>query len=304
MPAPQTQDADYGSTSTNSSSNSSAANSWGYVSTRQITPAAGLGGLIILSVGFGYTFMGKKAYVPSLYLCGFLSFGLITFILLDVMQQRWVSFGDHAEWIYLCVVTFVAVMGGFIFMRTNQLAVGMMGALHGFAWAIILLFTGLGAPFSQSTHIVFVLALASLGVASVFVVEHMALVAGTSFAGAFFVVVGADLFACTGFDEVVRRCVDGASLPSYGEVPGVAWGLIAAYCVLGIAGWYVQTRSPPAVPNNEWNPAYWLFGAPPLSARPPVWLPQPSAKAEEIQFSGGFPYQKVFGFIGSFKKAS
>ncbi|KAJ3068991.1 hypothetical protein HDU98_007917 [Podochytrium sp. JEL0797] len=112
----------------------------------------------------------------------------------------------------------------------------------------------------------------------------MALVVGTSFSGGFFVAIGADLFACTGFVEVMRKCLSGGGGNDFvraQDVPAEAWGLVAAFVVLGVAGWYVQTRSSPARQQTDWNPAYFLFGANLPSALPPVWFQMPANKATD-----------------------
>ncbi|KAJ3212617.1 hypothetical protein HDU82_008839 [Entophlyctis luteolus] len=110
-----------------------------------------------------------------------------------------------------------------------------MGALHGFCWANIVLFTGIGSSFGQSAHIMFELAFIVAGIVSVFFMEHMALVIGTGFSGGFFVSIGADLFACTGYVEIVQRCITAAT-PSANDIPSASWGMVAAFVVLGIGG--------------------------------------------------------------------
>ncbi|KAI8612882.1 hypothetical protein BC830DRAFT_1134812 [Chytriomyces sp. MP71] len=246
---------------------------------RTPTPAAGVAGAILIIAGFAYGFMGKRAYYPALYLSGFLTIGVLLFIILDILQIRWHSFGQYADWIYFVIILPVSVASGFITKRIPVAAVILMGALSGFMWGVMLLFTGVGGTLTFTTHVVFILAMSGLGVATIFFMEHMALVVGTSFGGGFFVAVGIDLFACTGFVEIVNACMDGLVLPRTVDVPGPAWALFAAFGCLGMAGFYVQTRSSvPPLPDPTWNPAYWIFGAVPPSLPPPVWFKMPSNK--------------------------
>ncbi|KAI9331066.1 hypothetical protein BDR26DRAFT_870638 [Obelidium mucronatum] len=249
-----------------------------YKVTREVSPASGIAGAALLTAGFSYAFMGKRAYFPSLFLSGFFTFGFISFILLDICQMHWHSFGPYADWIYLCVVGPVAVIGGFLFQKISQVGVVLIGSLNGFMWSNVLLFTGLGATLSPSTHLVFTLALTGMGTATIFFMEHMALVLGTAFVGGFFVAVGGDLFACTGYVEIVNRCFDGTP-PHTSEIPGPAWAMLASGIALGMAAWYIQTRSsPPPPPDVVNNPAYWLFGALPPSMPPAVWFKMPTNK--------------------------
>ncbi|KAI9344978.1 hypothetical protein BDR26DRAFT_857026 [Obelidium mucronatum] len=244
-----------------------------------VSAAEGIAGCVIALSGFTFCFTGKKAYLPSLFFSGFFTMGIIGFTLLDVAQTRWHSFGPYADWIYLLLLTPTSILGGLLFRRVSQLGVVMIGALHGYSWSQILLFTGIGSGFQQSAHIIFVLAGMSIGATSIFFMEHMALVMGTAFSGGFFVAIGSDLFACTGFVEALRKGMTSPVSVGAGEVPGTAWGIMAAYCLLGIAGWYVQTRSSPARQQTDWNPAYSIFGANLPSATPPVWFQMPANKA-------------------------
>ncbi|KAJ3070752.1 hypothetical protein HDU99_002608, partial [Rhizoclosmatium hyalinum] len=165
--------------------------------TRQLSPAAGIGGAALVMTGFAYAFMGKRAYFPSLFLSGFYTIGLITFVLLDICQMKWHSFGPYADWIYLLLIAPMAVGGGFAFQKFSQVGIVCMGALNGFVWSCLFLFTGLGSSLAQSTHLIFTLAVIGMGTATVFFMEHMALVIGTAFVGGM-VSVGTDLFACAG----------------------------------------------------------------------------------------------------------
>ncbi|KAJ3298887.1 hypothetical protein BCR33DRAFT_768560 [Rhizoclosmatium globosum] len=247
----------------------------------QVSPAQGIAGCMLCLAGFAFCFTGKKVFLPSLFLSGLFSLGIVTFTLLDVIQNQWRSFGPATDWIYILTITPVAILGGFLFRRVTQLGVVMIGALHGYVWANLLLFTGLGSAFSKSAHIVFEIACIGVGVSSVFFMEHMALVVGSAFVGGFFVGAGGDLFACTGYVEVLRRGMT-AAVPAKGsEIPGEAWGILAAVLVLGIAGWYVQTRGSPPVQQTAWNPGYLIFGANPPSAPPPVWFQMPLGKAAD-----------------------
>ncbi|KAJ3409870.1 hypothetical protein CcCBS67573_g02056 [Chytriomyces confervae] len=251
----------------------------GLIVTRTVSPPAGMGGAVLIIAGFAYAFMGKRAYFPSLYLSGFLTFGVIAFVLLDVLQMTWHRFGQYADWIYFFSILPVSILSGFVTKKIPHLGVIASGALSGFMWSLALLFTGLGASLSDTTHMVFLLVLTGLGIATIFFMEHMALVVATAFVGSFFVVIGIDLFACTGFCEVMNRCIDGA-LPHTAEIPGPAWALLAAFGALGMSAWYVQTRSsPPPIPDITWNPAYWIFGAAPPNLPPPTWFKMPSGKA-------------------------
>ncbi|ORY46596.1 hypothetical protein BCR33DRAFT_715640 [Rhizoclosmatium globosum] len=215
-----------------------------YLCTRQLSPAAGIGGAALVMTGFAYAFMGKRAYFPSLFLSGFYTIGLITFVLLDICQMKWHSFGPYADWIYLFLIAPMAVGGGFAFQKFSQVGIVCMGALNGF----------------------------------LFFMEHMALVIGTAFVGGFMVSVGTDLFACAGFVEIVNRCIDGTP-PKTSEIVGPAWALVAVAVAIGAAAFYVQTRSsPPPPPDIVNNPAYWLFGAIPPSMPSPTWFLMPSNK--------------------------
>ncbi|KAJ3134372.1 hypothetical protein HK100_003632 [Physocladia obscura] len=168
--------------------------------------------------------------------------------------------------------------GGFLYQKCSQFGVVSIGSINGYMWGCIILFTGLGATLTNTAHLVFLLAFTGMGTASVFWLEHTALVLGTAFGGGFFMAVGMDLFACTGYVEILNRCFDGIPPHSY-EVPGPAWAILAAGLGLGVACFYIQTRSgPPPPPDPTNNPAYWLFGAIPPSMPPPTWFKVPNGK--------------------------
>ncbi|KAJ3326942.1 hypothetical protein HDU76_012493 [Blyttiomyces sp. JEL0837] len=156
----------------------------------------------------------------------------------------------------------------------------IIGALLGFTFSSALLMTGLGASMDVNGHTVFTVIVTASGAAAIFFMEHLVTILGTANTGAMAILLGMDLFARTGFAEAINRTWDGP-LPRANQITGPSWGFLAAGAVLGMAGWFVQTRPGPPPQPSPWNPAYWLFGAampPPL---PAVWFKMPAGRAAE-----------------------
>jgi hypothetical protein len=200
--------------------------------------------------------------------------GFVAFICLDVMQTRWRPFGPNADWIYLLVVGILAVLGGLVTRYFTQFSCVLIGMLLGFTWSVVVLFTGLGGSFDPNSHMTLQIVMTFAGGAAVFFMEHLVLVLATANVGGFLIVIGVDLFARTGFVEVVNKCIS-SDPPKSSQIPGPAWGLLASAMILAMAGWFVQTRPSPPPQPSEWNPAYWMFGAARPSAPPPSWLKVP-----------------------------
>ncbi|KAJ3099883.1 hypothetical protein HDU97_002712 [Phlyctochytrium planicorne] len=200
---------------------------------------------------------------------------IAVFVTFDLLQRRWRHFGPYAEWIYLVSMLTAALLGGWIFLRIHQIGCVAVGLLLGLIWANVLLFTGIGGNLDDNSHMVILLVMSASGGAAVFFMEHLVVILGTANVGAIAIVSGVDMLAKTGFVEVYQRTLTGPTPPKAAQVPGSAWGLLAAAIVLAVAGWFVQTRPGPPPQPSEWNPAYWLFGAarpPPL---PPTWFKMP-----------------------------
>ncbi|KAI9340676.1 hypothetical protein DFJ73DRAFT_797796 [Zopfochytrium polystomum] len=255
----------------------------GYITAnRPLTVAACFSGLILIAAGFVFGFIGKRAFVSTIFLSGVFSFGIVLTVCLDITQQRWRSFGPNADWIYLLLVTPFAVLGGFVHLRVTQLGVVAIGGLLGLTWIVAVLFTGLGASLDANGHTVLLIVVTAAGCAAIFFMEHLVTILGTANAGAFSVAVGVDMFARTGFVETVKMCLVGNPLPRSGAINGPAWGLLASAVVLAMAGWFVQTRPGPPPQPSPYNPAYWLFGAampPPL---PAVWFKMPGRETAPV----------------------
>ncbi|KAJ1569133.1 hypothetical protein HK405_009466 [Cladochytrium tenue] len=268
--APQT-DAPAAAPSGNSSSSQS--------STVQIQVPGVLGGLILIATGLAFALLGKRTFLPTIFLSGFFTFGTVVVIILDILQGRWRSFGPGSEWVYLLTAAPIALGGGLLYIRTPAAGVVSVGALAGLSWGAALLFTGAGASLGSEAQALVLVGLTSAGVAAVFVAEHGTLVAGTATAGGAAAASGADLLARTGFVEALQAGVAASPPPRAQQVPGPAWALLAAAAGIAVLGWYLQTRPGPAAspPASPYNPAYWLFGAAPPAAPPAAWLKMPGA---------------------------
>ncbi|KAJ3140388.1 hypothetical protein HK101_003510 [Irineochytrium annulatum] len=255
---------------------------------RAVTGPYAIGGMILVFTGFMFCFMGRRTYNPALFLSGFYTFGkiqlrtylltsrsgIIALVSLDIIQRNVHQFGQYADWIYLLVCIPVAVIGGLLCRCVYRIGCIAGGAILGFVWAIAILFTGIGANLSPDGHMIFMLVCSAAGAAAVFIIEHLTIILGTANGGGLSIVAGIDCFARTGFVEVLARCIDG-NPPASGEIPGLAWGLLASAIVLAMAGWFIQTRPKPPAEPSVWNPAYWLFGAQRPPPTPPTWFTIP-----------------------------
>ncbi|KAJ3100180.1 hypothetical protein HDU96_010425 [Phlyctochytrium bullatum] len=271
------------STNQNSSSQGGAGSGSSPVlyASRQITPAFAIAALILATAGFTFCFLGRRSYVPTLFLGGFFTFTVAMYVTYELLQRRWRNFGPYADWIYLITITPIAFIGGWIFLKIHQLGCVSVGALLGLTWGLVLLFTGVCGSLDENTHMVILLILSAGGGAAVFFIEHNAMILGTANVGSLVIVISIDIFARSGFAEVINRALTGPTPPKSAQVPGPAWALLAAYVVISVSGWFVQTRPGSPTPPSEWNPAYWLFGAQRPSPLPPTWFKLPPNVAAE-----------------------
>ncbi|KAI8845426.1 hypothetical protein BC829DRAFT_419587 [Chytridium lagenaria] len=240
--------------------------------TRQLSVAFAIGALVLVGTGFTFCFLGRRSYSPTLFLGGFYTTAVAVFVTFELLQRRWRTFGPYSEWIYLVTIPTTSFIVGYLFLRLNQLGCVAIGLLLGLTWGIILLFTGVGGNLDENSHMVLLLVLSASGGAAVFFMEHLVIILGTANVGATAIVVGVDMLARTGFVEVFNRCLTGPTPPKSGQIPGPAWGALAAVIVIAVAGWFVQTRPGPPNQPSEWNPAYWLFGAQRPAPLPPTWF--------------------------------
>ncbi|GES78936.1 hypothetical protein GLOIN_2v1616024 [Rhizophagus clarus] len=144
-----------------------------------LTPHQIVTGVILIVTGIIFCFFGRRVYKLTLFLIGFYIGTIIAWI---VISNAGGFKSAAGETILLIVSLAIGFVVGSIFMCCSSVAIWLLGALAGYAFAL------------------FILAWRSDGLI------HSN--AGTAFIGAYAIILGIDLFVRTGFAQSVRAFLD------------------------------------------------------------------------------------------------
>ncbi|KAI9207752.1 uncharacterized protein BJ171DRAFT_254722 [Polychytrium aggregatum] len=155
-----------------------------------------------------------------------------------------------------------------VFMRYVTFGTIMIGLVTGYALAQYILILGVGSILDHTSHIIYTLLISMLGIVVMFWVERLIVACGSAFVGSLLVAVGVDVFARTGFLELLGMAMMGP-LPSPQFYPGAIWAFVSMVGILAAIGVAVQTRPPVSVPTSHW----WYYWFAPRPGQPPTsWI--------------------------------
>ncbi|CAH1761729.1 659_t:CDS:2 [Entrophospora sp. SA101] len=155
-------------------------------------------GVILLVIGFCYCFFGRKLYNLTLFILGSIIGSYVAFLILVRAEPP-----SGYTW---DAVNMLRINGGLI---KNDIA-----------------------------RIVFIVAFAITGLILACIFEDVIIILGTSFIGAYAMILGVDMFANTGFRLSVRAFLDGTPYTTSRDVYLMLGGLIALF----IAGSLIQYK--------------------------------------------------------------
>lgn len=198
-------------------------------------------GVILLVIGFLYCFFGRKLYNLTLFILGSIIGSYIAFIVLNRAEppSGYTSEPSTNTLIILLVALAVGFMVGILLICCSTVAIWLLGLVAGLALANFILALGDGGLIKNDIgRIVFIVVFAILGLILACIFEEVIIILGTSFIGAYAIILGVDMFANTGFRLSVRAFLDGTPYSTSRDIYLMLGGLIALF----IAGSLVQYR--------------------------------------------------------------
>ncbi|KNE66543.1 hypothetical protein AMAG_11673 [Allomyces macrogynus ATCC 38327] len=196
-------------------------------------------GAIMIVTGLLFTFFGGKLFRVCLFLVGAYIFATIAFAVLQYVEPD-TGFNNRKA-IYWGVGATAAVLGGALltfFWKVGLFAIGCFGG-YTFALWLLALASG-GIIKSASGQAIFVAVFALVGGISMFWVEKHTVRVCTALGGAYFTVLGVDVFAQTGFSNSTKVFL-GSSMVKY-ETSAAIYGMIAFFVVLAALGMAAQYK--------------------------------------------------------------
>ncbi|CAJ0829826.1 6616_t:CDS:2 [Entrophospora sp. SA101] len=170
-------------------------------------------GVILLVIGFCYCFFGRKLYNLTLFILGSIIGSYVAFLILVRAEP---PSGYTSE------------------PSTNTLIILLVSLAIGFIVGMLLIC----CASNDIARIVFIVAFAITGLILACIFEDVIIILGTSFIGAYAMILGVDMFANTGFRLSVRAFLDGTPYTTSRDVYLMLGGLIALF----IAGSLIQYK--------------------------------------------------------------
>ncbi|KAJ3361821.1 hypothetical protein GGF32_006997 [Allomyces javanicus] len=197
-------------------------------------------GVILIVTGLLFTFAGMKMMRICLFLAGAYLFAGFAFGILQTVEPAG-GFGNRKA-VYWGVGIAAALVGGALmvfFYKVGMFAIGAFGGYSLALWILALSSGGLIA--SKTGQIILIVVLALVGGIAMLYIEKHAVRICTAIGGAYFTMVGIDVFARTGFYNSTVAFLGGQS--STYTTSAKVYGMIAGYVVLAVLGIVVQYRT-------------------------------------------------------------
>jgi len=182
----------------------------------KLTPHEIVAGIILIVTGLIFCFFGRRVYRLTLFLIGFYIGTIIAWIALTNGEPTGGFKGTASQTIILIVSLAIGFIVGLIFMCCSSVAIWLLGALAGYAFALfILAWRSDGLIQSKAGRIIFIIVLTILGLLLACFFKNTLIILGTAFIGAYAIILGIDLFAKTGFSQSVGAFMDGNHNTTY-----------------------------------------------------------------------------------------
>eukprot|EP00732_Lithocolla_globosa_P001286 Lithocolla_globosa_v1_NODE_615_length_3599_cov_28.429740.p2 type:complete len:230 gc:universal NODE_615_length_3599_cov_28.429740:644-1333(+) len=196
-------------------------------------------GIIFTVVGFVLCFFGYKLFKPLLFLAGFLTGYILTYILCDSVFS--LSYPEEEQWkLFLICFAGGVVLGCFVLclIQVGIFLVGMVaGVMLGF---LVLSLIDPHAVINEELlyRWLFISGLSLiLGFIAVWFQEPIIILC-SAFTGAVLFLAGIDLFVQAGFVETLNAILTSRHLPE--EVSDQVWMFVVASPLLGLGGASIQ----------------------------------------------------------------
>lgn len=190
-------------------------------------------GIVAILTGIYFCFFGYRFFRLTMFVVGFWFFGNIAYIILS-------QAGVANSTVLLIVSIAIGIVLGLLLALCYQVGIYLLGALAGYTLALwILSFKAGGVIPGRTGQIIFIVVLVILGVALSIFFERFLLIFATSFLGAFLIIFGIDIFARTGYVNILNGIL-GGSVSSLQNEPWQVYAMLAATFVLFLIGVAVQ----------------------------------------------------------------
>lgn len=203
----------------------------------------GLLAAVLIINGISFCFFGVRYVQSSLFLTGFYSTAIISFItILQITLMYGIPARESNDWIYTVLIPAFSILGGLLTLYFVRLACILIGSLFMYLIVILLLFIGLGNLLPMSGLIVCYIVSISTGAILSYFQEWFCVVGGSALTGSMSVFLGIDVFVGSGFIEtVVQVMLQGKTGPS---VSGLVWGFLSLVIIFAIFGSVTQNVLP------------------------------------------------------------
>ncbi|CAG8463532.1 10926_t:CDS:2 [Dentiscutata erythropus] len=213
-------------------------------------------GVILIVTGVIYCFFGKRVYRLTLFLIGFYIGAIAMWIALSNNEPPQGFGGATASPTIILLVSLAAgLILGMLFVCCAEFAIWLLGALAGYLFALFVLsWASNGVIQSKDGRIIFIIVCTTIGLLLTCCFFDTIIIVATAFIGAYAIILGADMFARTGFSQSVVSFLNGnTNIPPY-ETNTKIYVMLAALVVIFIIGVLFQLRS-----HNE---KFWPGGRP------------------------------------------
>ncbi|KAI8641658.1 hypothetical protein BD408DRAFT_483254 [Parasitella parasitica] len=173
-----------------------------------ITPQNGVAGAFLIVLGLYLLVFGFRSFRITLGVCGFLTFGLITWVAMANNQPVY-GYINHDITI-IAVPAGLGVLGAIIYAVFWNISIYLVGALGGFTMAMYILCCKANLLITQAVaRAALLIALSFFMSFITFFAERYVLLFTFAFAGSYCFIVGIDFLAHTGYLAGAKSILDG-----------------------------------------------------------------------------------------------
>lgn len=208
--------------------------------------STGLLGTVLIAVGVLLCFFGRRFFKFFLAAAGFLSGGLLSFLIL-IKFEEWFTFAsmqDHAYTIIVAVSVVIGLLGAVLCLFLWRVGVYALAGAGGFFLATWLMTLRGGSLIPhQIGRDVFIVLVAIACMIAAFFLETIVVVAASAIAGSNAIVIGLDCFINWGYKVLVLACFASKRI----IIDGLTWQMwvsVAAVVVFAVIGAVVQFLNP------------------------------------------------------------
>lgn len=209
----------------------------------KITVPRAIAGVILIIIGIIFCFFGRRFYRITIFLLGFYIGAVLAWIALQNASKEGYTGSETGSEILILVVSLVAgLLLGVTALCCSTFVVYALGGLAAYLLALFILsFADGGVIKSRAGRIIFIVAFIVVGLVLTILFTDMAIIVGTAFIGAFSIIMGADMFARTGFAETfdsfqnINR--DTLEYHTSGRMYGMLVGLLLLFALGVLVQW-------------------------------------------------------------------